>query len=72
MNMNTENRSIYAMLVRSEEKNRGFLETAIYLLVALSVVVSIWQFAQESDRLQIEPSQKPTTVAVTENVQPQG
>ena len=35
--------STYAMLIRSEEKERSFSETAIYLLLILSTVFSIWQ-----------------------------
>jgi hypothetical protein len=42
------NRSTYGLLVRSEEKNRGFLETAVYLLLILSAAVSIWQFASQA------------------------
>jgi len=63
MNMNTENKSTYAMLVRSEEKNRGIFEIAVYLMVALSVLVSIWQFAQQSNQLPIDGAQRPATVA---------
>jgi len=34
------------MLVRSEEKVRGILEILVYAAVILSVVFSIWQFAE--------------------------
>jgi hypothetical protein len=34
------------MLVRSEEKGRGILEILVYAAVTLSVVFSIWQFAE--------------------------
>lgn len=44
---NTCNESIYSLLVRSEEKERNLSETAVYLLLALSTVFSIWQFAQQ-------------------------
>jgi hypothetical protein len=37
--------STYAMLVRSEEKERGLFETVIYSLLVLSAVIGIWQFA---------------------------
>jgi hypothetical protein len=41
----TPRKSTYALLVRSEEKERGLFETAIYGLLVLSAVVGIWQFA---------------------------
>jgi len=47
-NMKTETfESTYAMLVRSEEKERSISETAIYLILILSTVFSIWQAAQQ-------------------------
>ena len=39
--------STYKLLVQSEEKSRNILETVLYGLVALSVIVSIWQFAEQ-------------------------
>jgi hypothetical protein len=42
-----KNKSTYKLLMQSEEKSRNILETVIYGLVALSVVVSIWQFAEQ-------------------------
>ena len=42
------NTSTYALLVRSEEKNRSLLETVVYAILILSAVVSIWQFAHQS------------------------
>ena len=41
----------YTLLVRSEEKNRDLLETAVYALCILSVIVAIWQFVGQSSRL---------------------
>ncbi len=38
-------KSTYAMLVQSEEKERGLFETFIYGLLVVSAVVGIWQFA---------------------------
>ena len=52
---NNQFESTYAMLIRSEEKNRGTVETLVYLLLILSAVVSIWQFAHQSAAL---PSDK--------------
>ena len=39
--------STYALLVRSEEKERGLLETVLYAFFILSAVVAIWQFVQQ-------------------------
>jgi hypothetical protein len=49
-----KNRSTYALLVQSEEKSRNIMETALYALFALSAVVSIWQFAQQSSLLPLD------------------
>ena len=45
--MNNEHESTYALLVRSEEKSRDMLETAVYALFILSAVFAIWQFVQQ-------------------------
>jgi hypothetical protein len=45
---NKVERSTYSLLVRSEEKKRALFETIVYGLVALSVVVAILQFADQS------------------------
>jgi hypothetical protein len=42
---NNAEESIYALLVRSEEKKNTFLETIVYGLVMLSAVVAILEFA---------------------------
>jgi TRAP-type uncharacterized transport system fused permease subunit len=39
--------STYALLVRSEEKNRSLLETVVYAIFILSAVFSIWQVAHQ-------------------------
>jgi hypothetical protein len=39
--------STYSLLVRSEEKKRGLVETLVYGLVILSVVAAILEFARE-------------------------
>jgi len=44
--MNNHQESTYALLVRSEEKSRGALETVAYTTIFLSLLVAIWQFAQ--------------------------
>jgi len=38
-------KSTYVLLVRSEENNRGILETFVYGMLVLSAVIGIWQFA---------------------------
>ena len=50
------NDTTYALLVRSEEKGRSIMETAVYALLGLSAILSILQFVQQSERM-------PTTVA---------
>ncbi len=42
--MNNETESIYGLLVHSEEKGRGIIETAVYATCILSVVAAILQF----------------------------
>src|SRR5213593_5253714 len=42
--MNNEAQSIYGLLVDSEEKGRGIMETAAYATCILSVVAAICQF----------------------------
>jgi hypothetical protein len=49
---NNEFESTYALLVRSEEKGRGVLETVLYVAFILSAVLLIWEFAQSSLRIQ--------------------
>jgi hypothetical protein len=39
--------STYALLVRSEEKERSMFEGVAYLVFILSAVFSIWQVAQQ-------------------------
>jgi len=56
--MNNKFESTYALVVRSEEKGRGVLEIAVYAASILSVVFSIWQFAQTSVTAQA-PGTKP-------------
>ncbi len=49
--MNDEFESTYALLVRSEEKGRGVLETVLYVAFILSAVLLIWEFAHSSLRI---------------------
>jgi hypothetical protein len=58
VNMKNQFESTYALLVRSEDKNRSALETLLYAIFILSVLVGIWQFAQTPIRISapgIEP-----------------
>ena len=45
------NKTTYALLMRSEEKGRDLLETAIYAMCIVSTVFAIWQVAQQPVRL---------------------
>jgi hypothetical protein len=45
------NDTTYALLVRSEEKGRSIMETAVYALLGLSAILSIWQFIQQPERM---------------------
>jgi hypothetical protein len=45
------NDTTYALLVKSEEKGRSIMETAVYVLLGLSAILSILQFVQQPDRL---------------------
>lgn len=51
MNQNTLSiegfESTYALLVRSEEKERNLFEGVAYLVFILSAIFSIWQLAQQ-------------------------
>ncbi len=47
-------RSTYRLLVQSEEKNRNILEIALYALVAVSALASIWQFAEQPTVLPLD------------------
>ena len=50
--------STYALLVRSEEKERSIFEGAVYFAVILSALFSLWAAARQ-------PIQVPTTVHTT-------
>ena len=41
----------YQLLVESEEKGRGVLETFVYLLLVLATIATIWQFGREPFRI---------------------
>lgn len=61
-----ETHSTYSLLVRSHEKGRSIFEAAVYALVVLSTVVSIYQFTAQALTLPTQASTKsisPTVVA---------
>jgi hypothetical protein len=45
----------YQLLVTSEEKERGFIEAIVYLLLVVATSVSIWQFSQPITFVDIDP-----------------
>jgi hypothetical protein len=57
------NESTYALLVRSEEKERGWLETILYAFFILSAVAAICQFAFQPVRVPAAGIDKTTWVA---------
>ena len=52
--INEVQESTYALLVRSEEKERSLFETAVYGLFILSAVAAIWQVAQQPVALPLD------------------
>jgi hypothetical protein len=47
-------RSTYRLLIQSEERNKNVMEIAVYALVALSSLISIWQFAEQPNVLPLD------------------
>ena len=39
--------STYQLLIQSEEKERGLVESIVYLLLVLATTTTIWQFSHE-------------------------
>ena len=56
--------STYALIVRSEEKERSIFEGAVYFAVVLSALFSLWQFAKQPVALPL------TTIHTTSISQP--
>ena len=54
--------STYALLVRSEEKERNLFEGAAYLVFILSAVFSIWQVAQQPAPTRTNPVLHATSI----------
>lgn len=55
--------STYALIMRSEEKERSAFEGLVYLVFILSAVFSIWQVARQPVALPTSPVLHTTTVA---------
>ena len=55
--------STYALIVRSEEKERNLFEGAVYLVLVLSAIVSLWQAAHQ--RVDIVRTSASTSIAQT-------
>jgi hypothetical protein len=64
MKTNPSRKSTYALLLQSEEKERGLFETVVYSLLVLSAVIGIWQFAH----LRIPSPSANTQTAAAETV----
>ena len=71
MNQNTLSaegfESTYALLVRSEEKDRSLFEDAAYLIFILSAVFSIWLVMHQPVELPKGPVIHTTSVAQSAN-----
>jgi len=55
--------STYALLVRSEEKERSIFEAVAYGVFILSSVAAIWQFAQQPVTLPLGAAPRTVSVA---------
>jgi hypothetical protein len=49
-----KNKYTYKLLVQSEERNKNIMEIVLYGLVALSAVMSIWQFAEQPSAVPLQ------------------
>jgi hypothetical protein len=65
---NNQFESTYGLIVRSEEKGRSVLETTVYSVFVLSVVLTIWQFAQTPIEVSA-PAVKPCVACHTTTTQ---
>ena len=55
--------STYALIVRSEEKERSFLEILVYTLCIFSAIAAIYQFAHQPVPIATPGSDDPTCIA---------
>ena len=56
--------STYALIVRSEDRERSLFEGAVYVAVVLSALFSLWQFAKQPVDL---PLTSVHTTAITQS-----
>ena len=64
--INEGQESTYALLVKSEEKERSFFEALVYSLFILSAVAAIGQFIVQPVDLPLENMPQVTSVAQTQ------
>ena len=64
--------STYALIIRSEERERGVTEGAVFLLFMLSVLFSIWQVAQQPITLPTDGIIHTSSFAQSATTQPTG
>jgi hypothetical protein len=57
--------STYALLVQSEEKERNLSETAIYMLLILGSVFSVWQVAHQPVNLPVNGGNQTAPIVQT-------
>ena len=63
--MNNEFESTYALIVRSEDTGRSRMETLVYVVLILTAVLSIVQFAIQTRGLSTERIVRKATAAIT-------
>jgi hypothetical protein len=56
--------STYALIVRSEEKQRSRFETLIYTLLVASSLLALSQFGREAATLPVSVTRNPVPLAV--------
>ena len=60
--------STYQLLIESEEKERGFVESFVYLMLILATCASIWQFSHQPVTFANIGSALPPPVVATQAV----
>jgi cell division protein FtsL len=63
--MNKQFESTYGLIVRSEDKSQSRLETLVYVVLILTAVLSIVQFAVQTRGLSTERIVRKATAAIT-------
>ena len=63
-----KNRYTYKLIVQSEDKRRNTLEMALYVLVAISALLSIWQFAEQPSTLPLENTERTSQETVATEI----